>query len=116
MDLVEDDDDENIILRPSTSNRAPQSARNRSTSNAILPGVNTRYAFMQHPDENANTALQEDEEDDGQQPGGSGTGGDLSGTFEDCGLIPQIDRPMSMPYTAVQNFRKPPKIMSLSLF
>uniref|UniRef100_A0A914EKU7 Mothers against decapentaplegic homolog n=1 Tax=Acrobeloides nanus TaxID=290746 RepID=A0A914EKU7_9BILA len=99
MDLVEEDE-EDIVL-PTTSNRMH---RNRhSTTNAILPGVNARYSFI-HQDENANTAIQEDEEDDGQQPGGSGTSG-LSGMFEDCGLIPQIDRPMSMPYLCCKMWR-----------
>lgn len=106
MDLIEDDEEE-AILCPGTSNRTPAalaSSRNRvSMTNSILPGVNARYSYI-HQDENANTALREDEEDDGQQPGGSGTSG-LSGTFEDCGLIPQIDRPMSMPYLCCKMWR-----------
>lgn len=52
---------------------------------------------------NNNELMGQSTEEDDQQPSTSRPAG--LGEFEDCGLIPQIDRPMSMPYLCCKMWR-----------
>ncbi|KAH7698669.1 TAG-68 protein [Aphelenchoides avenae] len=89
--------------------RSPRGRRRSS----VVPN-NVRYAGQRVEfDENANAPprigvnnnelMGQSTEEDDQQPSTSRPAG--LGEFEDCGLIPQIDRPMSMPYLCCKMWR-----------
>jgi hypothetical protein len=84
----------------STFNRT----NNNSINNHRHPSNAAYVTIINNRDENSNPAGILDLNDN-TGVGGGGYRGEIDQVFDDCGLIPQIDRPMSMPYLCCKMWR-----------
>uniref|UniRef100_A0AC35GKN8 MH1 domain-containing protein n=1 Tax=Panagrolaimus sp. PS1159 TaxID=55785 RepID=A0AC35GKN8_9BILA len=85
----------------STFNRT----NNNSINNHRHPSNAAYVTIINNRDENSNPAGILDLNDNTGGGGGGGYRGEIDQVFDDCGLIPQIDRPMSMPYLCCKMWR-----------
>ena len=85
-------------VRYSNSSRHNSHSISRANNNSI----NSRnpYVTILNRDENANPTMMMTDSNDNHH-----LHGEINQVFDDCGLIPQIDRPMSMPYLCCKMWR-----------